>query len=124
MILEFFLSIFAVNLILILLGKHIDVTIGYIGGAFMFLLGLALILSPLQFHITDDIVFEYNYVDENSTQFTNATESHTPEYITFDQTVPNTSITFNTFLGSFLAIASLAVMAGLAIGAEHFKRKK
>jgi len=113
MLLEFFLSVFAVSIILLLLGKFIDVSYGYIGGGFLFILGLSIMFSPIQLYITDNVSISYDYINENSTHLNLTTEVHTPQYQTFDE-VLHTGATFNHVFGFFImavGLASILIMA-------------
>jgi drug/metabolite transporter (DMT)-like permease len=116
MILEFFLSIFIISIILILLGHKLDISLGFIGGSFLILLGTIIIISPIQLHSTDSISITYTYDNDTTTQVNSTEETHTAQYTTLNDTLA-IGITFNHILGVFITIAGIAAIAALAIGA-------
>jgi len=116
MLFELYLGIFLVGIIFIILGTKIDVSLGYIGGAVIFLLGIAVLATSIGIHTHDDIMITYSYANDSSTRPSSINETHTPVIQNLETLIPGSGVTLSHLLGVFGSFAGVIAMIAIYAG--------
>lgn len=96
----------------------LDISVGYIGAGLLFLLGGAIIFSPLEYHVTDTTELTYTYLNETTGVLNSTFQNRTGVYEVWTDTTSDGGLVLNHILGVLVAISGIVIIAALTLRRE------